>query len=306
MPIAYTRCRGFTLVELLVVIGIIAVLISMLLPALNKARATAAKTQCLSNLRQFGLADQMYMNESRGWHVPGWQATPVQLNEGLTNHWSGNALWRRCLNVPIVDPSDPAAPGSGAQATFAQEFLPRKLMCPVALRTFAGGGGSFQPLSGDELVTPNGFYGMNVQGVDSTPNSTRVPRIDPQCHQAYDPPVGDGFHGFKASQVKRSAEKLEWIDAQTKLVNMDGSGDPTGSKTHAGTNATLWKQDYDNVGESGTGNVALPNGGRGKVVRTSSWRHNGYANVVFFDGHAESIRSTEIKQNPKLWEVVLP
>jgi prepilin-type processing-associated H-X9-DG protein len=249
----------------------------------------------------------MYMNESKGWHVPGWQATPVQLNEGLTNHWSGNALWRRCLNVPIVNGDDTPAGNSGVKnPAFAQEFLPRKLMCPTALRTFAGGGGSYQPLSGDELVTPNGFYGMNVQGVDSTPNSTRNPRIDPQCSQAYDPPKGDGFLGYKDSQVKHAAEKLEFVDAQTKLVNMDGSGDPTGSKTHPGTNAKLWKQDYDNVGESGTGgNVKLPNGGRGKVVRTTSWRHNGYANVVFFDGHAASVRSTEIKQNTKLWEVAL-
>jgi prepilin-type N-terminal cleavage/methylation domain-containing protein len=78
--------RGFTLVELLVVIGIIALLIAILMPSLNKARVAAQRLQCLSNQRRTALGVLMYTSDNHGYG-------PLAAYVAAADDFSGSTYW---------------------------------------------------------------------------------------------------------------------------------------------------------------------------------------------------------------------
>jgi prepilin-type N-terminal cleavage/methylation domain-containing protein/prepilin-type processing-associated H-X9-DG protein len=96
---ARDRTRGFTLVELLVVIGIIALLISILLPALNKAREAASRTHCLSNLRSMMQAASIYALNSKDDLSIGCSSDQYR---GSYNIWNGTVYQSYGLTVHFM------------------------------------------------------------------------------------------------------------------------------------------------------------------------------------------------------------
>jgi prepilin-type N-terminal cleavage/methylation domain-containing protein/prepilin-type processing-associated H-X9-DG protein len=145
--------KGFTLVELLVVIGIIALLISILLPSLNRARETANRVKCASNLRQIGQAILLYTNDSKG-PYPRTFYSAYSAGANYVVNLSGNAA-----NTPATNFTDPFQQGTilacvnnVPQALFlllrTEDITSAVFVCPSSNATpDTYGGGTNTPLS---------------------------------------------------------------------------------------------------------------------------------------------------------------
>jgi prepilin-type N-terminal cleavage/methylation domain-containing protein/prepilin-type processing-associated H-X9-DG protein len=271
------RLNGFTLVELLVVIGIIAILIGVLLPALNRARKAGRSTACLSNLRQMGNAWTMYLNDSKG-RLPHaiWTGNPAGLPQPAHYEYIWNGYWFGILNKYKVGPAQMLCPD-------AQDPMPFNLNSGGGI---IGAGTARNAWTGEHQTAVVGIR-IDGRGVNNTDDSSkggyRVGSYGMNGNVFYGdrPNTAPGPTGSSAA---RFGPKITHVKPSTEVPLFY---DCTWIENAAMEMGTVQSQPTPPPNLQG---AAAPAGGSNNDWRFLLDRHVRAINVCFADGHAETVK----------------
>ncbi len=191
--------RGFTLVELLVVIGILAILIGLIVPAVQRVRGSVARLKCQNNLRQIGIGLHSY-HDTRGSLPPGVQGddSPYPFMRWLTRilpHVEQDALWTRAVEAYRVDANfshDPPHPLATVVSLFGCPADPRTSRVGLARGTLPVAFTSYLGVEGRNQSRKDGCLFMNssVRLTDITDGTSNTLLVGER------PPSADGWYGW--------------------------------------------------------------------------------------------------------------
>jgi len=273
--------HGFTLIELLVVISIIAVLASMLLPAVGVVRDLAQQQKCASNLRQIQIANVAYATDNDGLAVPAFHfvdpATAVSSNGETDNNipWAQSTVFYNYIEGKTVN-----------NAVNARQEMPNGLKCPVSLSRQEYDS-NVQQTSGPGYWQSWLVYAYNYTTAAEHASANTAADytwtlgawgIPPLVWNSTDP----GYHVLPIDKVNGGkANKVAFIDApwMYNWCMENRSSPPAGGSW----TSPQWQDDADDMVWGGTGVTG---------------RHRGKANASFWDGHVEVVKQVQVQDDP--------